>query len=266
MKILNNLKRDFAILKERKPLVHHITNYVAMNDSANAVLAIGASPIMAHAHSELSELVSSANSLLINIGTLDDYWIQSMHIACRTADKKIPILLDPVGAGATRLRTIIALQILSEYSVSAVKGNYGEMMSLMGEENAVKGVDSLSLSFDVVAGAMRDFSVIHNTIAIATGERDIISDGKDTYIIKNGTPKLGSITASGCMLGSVIASFMAVQKNPLIASIEGVAVYNIAGEMAERARGVGSFRSALLDALSTISAKDVEERLKIEKL
>jgi hydroxyethylthiazole kinase len=261
MDLERHLERDLAKLRERRPLIHHITNYVAMNDSANATLAIGASPVMAHAHAELRELVSAASALLINIGTLDDYWIQSMHIAADAASGKIPILLDPVGAGATKLRTSTAMQLLS-YEISVVKGNYGEMLSLVGEENAVKGVDSLASSVERVIDEMKDLSLIHETVAVATGETDVISDGKETYLIRNGTPKLGSITASGCMLGSVIASFLAVQKNPLVAAIEGVAAYTIAGELASEER---SFRLALLDALVEIDADKVGERINLER-
>jgi hydroxyethylthiazole kinase len=264
MEIGRHLKRDLSKLRSEKPLIHHLTNFVAMNDSANATLAVGASPIMAHAHAELRELISAASALLINIGTLDDYWIQSMHIAAEAASGKIPILLDPVGAGATRLRTSISLEILSSYDITVVKGNYGEMLSLMGERNIVKGVDSLNTSLERVSDAMKDFSIIHKAIAVATGKVDVVSNGRETYLIRNGSEKLGSITASGCMLGSVIASFLAIQKNPLIAALEGVAVYSIAGELADG--GVGSFRAALLDSLSNITPEDVEERIDMERL
>ena len=259
------LHEDLTRLREERPLIHHITNYVAMNDSANATLAIGASPVMAHAHSELKDLVSAASALLINIGTLDDYWIQSMHIAAEIANNRIPILLDPVGAGATKLRTATAMQLLTSYKISVVKGNYGEMLSLMGEENAVRGVDSLASSAEKVYDAIREFSSAHRTIAIATGEVDVVSDGESTYLLKNGTTELGSITASGCMLGSIIASFLAVQKDPLVAAIEGVATYTIAGELAaKKNRKTGSFRVALLDELSSIDADTVLERINWE--
>jgi hydroxyethylthiazole kinase len=159
-----------------------------------------------------------------------------------------------------------ALQLLSAHRISVVKGNYGEMMSLMGEENAVKGVDSLNVAVERVSELLKEFSMIHNTISVATGEIDLFSDGKDIYFLRNGTEKLGSITASGCMLGSVIASFMAVQKDMLLAALEGAAVYSIAGELASDSRGVGSFRTTLLDSLSTITPEDVMDRINLEKL
>ncbi|MBO8183015.1 MAG: hydroxyethylthiazole kinase [Archaeoglobus sp.] len=260
MELMKHLGRDFDKIREKRPLIHHITNYVAMNDSANATLAIGASPIMAHAHDEVEELVSTASALLINIGTLDNYWFKSMLLAVGAA-KKIPILLDPVGAGASKLRTEVALQLLN-YNISVVKGNYGEILSLSGDKSAIKGVDSLVSSFEKVSDAVKDLSANYKTIAVATGEVDVISDGKKVYLIKNGTDKFERITASGCMLGSVIASFLAVQKNPLIAAIEGVAVYTIAGELAEEQ--TGSFKVALLDSLAKIDAKTVGERIKLE--
>jgi len=261
------LKYDMAKIRATKPLIHHITNYVAMNDSANATLAIGASPIMAHAHGELREIVSAASALLINIGTLDDYWIQGMFMACEFAEGKIPILLDPVGAGATELRTMTAQQILSRFKISVVKGNYGEIMGLMGEGNAVKGVESLDVDLQKVANAVKEFALLHSTVAVATGEVDLFSDGKDIYILRNGTEKLGKITASGCMLGSIMASFLAVQKDHLIAAIEGAAVYEIAGEIAgEKATEGGSFRIALIDSLSAITPEAVMERINLEKI
>lgn len=266
-KVVRSLKEDLKKIREKRPLIHHITNYVAMNDSANATLAIGASPIMTHAHSEIPEIISVSSALVINIGTLDDYWIQSMLIAGEAASGKIPVLLDPVGAGATKLRTMVSLQLLSQFDISAVKGNYGEILSLMGSEGAVKGVDSLSADVENIASAVREFAMLHDTIAVATGKSDIFSDGSELCILHNGHEKLGSITASGCMLGSIIASFLAVQKNPLISVIEGAALYSIAGEIAaESARGVGSFRAELLDTLSAISPETVAERIKLEEL
>ena len=266
MDLKGALRKDLMKLREERPLIHHITNYVSMNDSANATLAIGASPVMAHAHSELKDIVSTASALLINIGTLDDYWIRSMNIAAEVANNKIPILLDPVGAGATRLRTTTAMQLLTSYKISVVKGNYGEMLSMVGEENAVRGVDSLASSAEKVYDAMKEFSLKHKTTAVATGEVDVVSDAENTYLLKNGVAELRSITASGCMLGSVIASFLAVQKDPLIAAIEGVATYTIAGELAaKKNRKTGSFRVALLDELSSIDADIVVERINLEK-
>lgn len=263
-KLQRELSRDLKRLAELKPIVHHITNYVAMNDSANITIAIGASPIMSFAHGEIEDLVAAASSLLINIGTLDEYIIQAIMLAINSAKRnKVPILLDPVGSGATKLRTATATAIVNE-GVDVVKGNQGEILSLLGREGVVKGVDS---NARIDAETVKEISERIGSVVVATGREDFISDSRRVYVMRNGTEMLGRITASGCMLGSVIASFMAVQKDYLTASIEGLACYNIAGELAaERSRGTGSFRQNLLDEISNITAERVFERLKLERV
>jgi len=261
---LEKLDNDLAKIRELRPMVHHITNYVAMNDSANITIAIGASPIMSFAHGEMEELVSAASSLLINIGTLDEYIIQAIMLALSSAKKKsVPILLDPVGAGATKLRTTTSIGIISE-GVEVIKGNQGEILSLLGEEGVVKGVDSKA---ELAAETVKEVSKKTKSIVVATGKRDFISDGKKVYVMENGTEMLGKITASGCMLGSVIASFMTIQRDYLTAAIEGLACYNIAGEIAaEKSTGSGSFKQNLIDEIFNISADKVIERIKLEEV
>jgi hydroxyethylthiazole kinase len=261
-----NLERDMERIRAERSLVHHITNYVAMNDSANITLAIGATPVMSHAHEELDEMVSLASALLINIGTLDEYWLQSMLIAGRKAAKKrIPVLLDPVGAGATKLRTRAALTLLSAFDIAIVKGNYGEILSLLGAKGVVRGVDSTANEYEA-GEAVKRLSARHSNVCVATGPKDFFSDGSSIYVLQNGHPLLGSITASGCMLGSVIASFMAIQKNYLLAAIEGAVCYEVAGEIAAKADSSGSFRTKLIDVISKLKARDVLDRLKMEEI
>jgi len=262
--LISELEKDIEKIRELKPMVHHITNYVAMNDSANATIAIGASPIMSFAHGEIEDLVSIASSLLINIGTLDEYIIQAAMLALNVAKKNsVPILLDPVGSGATKLRTNTALAIINE-GVDVVKGNHGEILSLLGKEGVVKGVDSKA---KIDGEVVRDVAKKINSIVVATGKEDFITDGEKVYVMCNGTDMLGKITASGCMLGSVIASFMAIQGNYLVAAIEGLACYNIAGELAaEKSEGSGTFKQKLIDELFNIDAKKVFDRLKLKRL
>lgn len=266
-KLHNKLSKDLAKIRELKPMIHHITNYVAMNDSANITIAIGASPIMSFAHGEMEELVSVASTLLINIGTLDEYIIQAMMLALDAAKKnKVPILLDPVGSGATKLRTTTATTIVNE-GVDVVKGNQGEILSLLGKEGVVKGVDSKAEMDIEDIEVVREVSQKIGSVVVATGKEDFITDGKKVYIMQNGTDMLGKITASGCMLGSVIASFMAVQKDYLMAAIEGLACYNIAGELAaEKSEGSGSFRQNLIDEIFNITAEKVVDRIKLEEV
>ena len=263
-KLYNELNKDLSKIKELKPMIHHITNYVAMNDSANITIAIGASPIMSFAHGEMEELVSVASTLLINIGTLDEYIIQAMMLALNTAKKRgIPVLLDPVGSGATKLRTSTAMAIVNK-GVDIVKGNQGEILSLLGKEGVVKGVDSKA---KIDAEVVKEVSQKINSIVVATGKEDFVTDGKKVYVMQNGAEMLGKITASGCMLGSVIASFMAVQKDYLMAAIEGLACYNVAGELAaEKSTGSSSFRQNLIDEIFNITADKVVDRIKLEEV
>ncbi len=258
------LERDLTRISEEKPVIHHITNYVAMNDSANITIALGASPIMSFAHGEIDDLVSVASSLLINIGTLDEYIIQAIMLAVRSAKKHgVPTLLDPVGSGATKLRTFSALSVAEE-GVDVIKGNHGEILSFLRKEGVVRGVDAKATA--EVEDVM-EVSKKFGSVVVATGKEDFVTDGKNAYVVRNGTEMLGRITASGCMLGSVIASFMAVQKDFLVASIEGLACYNVAGELAaERSFGTASFRSNLIDEISKISAEKVMERLDLRKV
>ncbi len=260
----SKLNEDLSKIKELKPMIHHITNYVAMNDSANITIALGASPIMSFAHGEMEELASVASALLINIGTLDEYIIQAIMLALNTAKRKgVPVLLDPVGSGATKLRTSTAIAILNE-GVDIVKGNHGEILSLLGKEGVVKGVDSRAR---IDAEVVKEVSQKTGSVVVATGKEDFASDGKKVYVMRNGTEMLGKITASGCMLGSVIASFMAVQRDYLVAAIEGLACYNVAGELAaKKSEGSGTFRQKLIDEISNISADKVMDRIKLEKV
>ncbi|MGC8585189.1 MAG: hydroxyethylthiazole kinase [Thermoplasmata archaeon] len=249
-----NVYEDLEKIRKTRPLIHHITNFVVMNDSANITLSLGASPIMAHAKEELEDLISIADAVYINIGTLDSSWIESMLIAAELSGKyNKPLLLDPVGSGASKLRTNVSLKILGYGSVKILKGNSGEILSLYGQKGAIKGVDSLS------EGNMKiveELAEKYNLTVISTGKYDYVSDGKRNAVIKNGTEMLGKITGSGCMLGSVISSFMAVNRDYFVSSVEGLLTFEIAGELAEKfSSGPGSFRGNLIDSIGSIEEK-----------
>jgi hydroxyethylthiazole kinase len=246
---------DLGRIRSRRPLIHHLMNYVVMNDAANVTLAVGASPIMAHAKEEVEELAAKADVVYINIGTLDDRWIESFILAGKAASKNnVPVLLDPVGAGATRLRTETTLRILNEVEVGVLKGNGGEMMALAGRAGMVKGVDSLGeANIDVAEKLAREYGVT----AVITGPRDYVSDGRRYAIVSNGTPMLQYITGSGCMVGSVIASFMAVNRDFLVASVEGLVTFEIAAEKAERkSSGPATLKLHLIDELYDMKPED----------
>lgn len=239
---------DLVKIREIKPLIHHITNYVVMNDSANITLALGASPIMAHAPEELEDLITISSAVYINIGTLDRSWIESMKNAIKIANKyNKPVLLDPVGAGASKLRTLTVEEFLKSFHIDILKGNGGEMLSLAGKEGFTKGVDSLAEANLEIADFL---SKKFNTTAVITGRVDFISDGKRSAEVFNGTEMLQRITGSGCMLGSVISSFLAVNRDAFISSIEGLITFEIAAELAiKNSRGPGSFKSQLMDEI-----------------
>ena len=247
-----NYYEDLLKIRNTKPLVHHITNYVVMNVSANITLSLGASPVMAHALPEVEDMVSIAGVLYINIGTLSDRWIESMLAAGKMANKKhVPVLLDPVGAGATRYRTETAKKILKEVKVDVLKGNAGEMQSLAGEKVMVKGVDSTT---SAGMGTAESLAKEYGLTAVITGREDYVSNGRQSATVKNGTEMFSRITGAGCMLGSVIASFMAVQKDLFASAIEGLVTFEIAGEKAAaRTKLPGSFMTALIDEISLMN-------------
>ncbi len=266
--ITKQLLKDLLLIRERKPLIHHIMNFVVMNDSANITLAIGASPIMAHAVEELEDLVAVADAVYINIGTLDSFWIDSMFHISKLIDKyNKPLLLDPVGAGATRLRTEVSKKLLERGNVSILKGNAGEMLSLAGLGDKVKGVDSLvEIGFE----AVEILAEKYNVTAVATGKVDYISNGRKLASLEGGSYLFKYVTGTGCMLGSVMASFMAVNKDYFTAAIEGSALFKRASEIAERRSGPnpGTFKVELMNTIFNFSEydhSDLDRKIKISE-
>jgi hydroxyethylthiazole kinase len=266
-------KREFAektieILREiRKlqPLIHHITNFVVMNSTANVTLAIGASPIMAHAHEEMEAMAAFAGALNLNIGTLTQEWIQSMLLAGKAAGKRgIPIVLDPVGSGATALRTDAVKRILAEVPVTVIRGNASEIMSLFSEEIKIRGVDSLETVDTVRDGAHRLARELKKVIAV-TGAIDFVTDGEKAIEVRNGHPMFGRVTGTGCAATTAISCFCAVEADALTAAACALGYYGLAGEEAARvSQGPGSFQVALYDALYNLSEETMTEKLKIK--
>jgi hydroxyethylthiazole kinase len=244
-------------LRRARPLVHHITNFVVMNDTANVTLHIGALPVMAHAREEVAEMVSLAGALILNLGTPTPERIESMLIAGRRASELgVPIVLDPVGAGATTWRTESALRLLEQLDIAIVRGNRGEVSTLVGLGGQVKGVESIS-GGDPIEVA---YSVAHRwkLTAAITGRRDIISDGRRTIAVDNGHEWLTAITGSGCMSTTMVAAFAAVEPDPLLAATAGLACFGLAAELAaDKASGPASFKVALFDALYSLTPEQV---------
>ena len=247
--------QNLAAIRKKKPLIHNITNYVVMNYTANALLAMGASPVMAHASNEVEEMVSIAGALVLNIGTLTDDWIASMIKAGKKANElNIPVILDPVGSGATKMRTESAKKIIEEVRISVIRGNASEILSLADEKSKTKGVDSLH-SVDEAAEAGKILAGELNTVLAITGKVDLITDGSTTYRVMNGHEMMGMVTGTGCTATVIIASFLAVNNNTLVAATEGLSYFGLVGEKAAvKADAPGSYQMGLLDNLYLIDS------------
>ena len=197
-------------LRDRKPLVHQITNYVVMNETANATLAIGALPVMAHAVEEVEEMASVAGALVLNIGTLSEQWIEAMLLAGKAANRAgVPVVLDPVGAGATRLRTETAKRILDEADIAVVRGNAAEIATLAGREAEIRGVESIGAS-EPGAELAKSASAALGRVVALTGPVDHVASGERVISVANGHELLGTVTGTGCMSSAMTGCFLAV--------------------------------------------------------
>ena len=253
---------DLAAIHERKPLVHQITNYVVMNETANATLALGALPVMAHAVEEVEEMATVAGSLVLNIGTLSQDWIEAMLLAARAANRAgVPVVLDPVGAGATRLRTETAKRILAETEIAVVRGNQAEVATLVGREAEIRGVESISA--EPGADLARAAGEQLGCVVSVTGPVDHVSDGERDAAIANGHPLLAAVTGTGCMSSAMTGCFLAVAE-PFDAAVGALVAFGVAGEDAARdAKGPGSFHVALYDALAALDPESLDERARV---
>jgi len=254
-----------GVIRERKPLVHQITNYVVMNETANATLALGALPVMAHAREEVEEMVALAGALVLNIGTLSPHWIEAMLMAGKAANETgTPVVLDPVGAGATRFRTDTAKRILSEVDVTVLRGNQGEVATLVGVAAEVRGVESIGAG-DEGAVISREAAQRLGVVASVTGVVDHVSDGGRVLAVANGDALLGSVTGTGCMSSAITGCFLAGKSDaPLEAAAEALATFGVAGEDAARdAKGPGSFHVNLYDALAALDPATLDSRARV---
>lgn len=251
-------------IRARRPLIHHITNAVTINDCANVTLAIGAAPVMAEAIEEAGEMVGLADALVLNIGTLSRQQVISMTEAGHCANRKgIPVILDPVGAGATSMRTDSARMLLEELKVSVLKGNAGEIGVLAGADAQVRGVDSSGVSGDIAMIA-KTFAQERGIVVAVSGATDIITDGARTVYISNGHEMLGRLSGTGCMAASLTGAFCAVSSDRAAAAAGALAALGIAGEWAALSgAGPYSFRTALLDRIATLSPADIARQAKI---
>jgi hydroxyethylthiazole kinase len=259
-----NAGSSLAAIRDRKPLVHQITNYVVMNETANATLALGALPVMAHAPEEVEEMVVLAGALVLNIGTLSRHWVEAMLAAGRAANARgVPVVLDPVGVGATAYRTDTARRILDEVDVAVLRGNAGEVATLVGVAAEVRGVESVgagAAAAEVAREAARSLGVV----AAVTGAVDHVSDGERVAAVANGDPMLATITGTGCMSSAVTGCFLAVAESPFDAAVEALVAFGVAGEDAARdAKGPGSFHVSLYDALAALDPATLDGRARV---
>lgn len=252
-------------VRAANPLVVNITNYVVMNSSANALLAIGASPIMAHSRDEMSEMMSFAGALVINIGTLDSQWVPRMVFAVEQADKNNkPVILDPVGCGASALRTRVSRELAELAGDLIIRANASEIIALAGSRARTKGVDAVDGS-DAAVDAARALTQTYGCRVVISGVSDYIVAPEGPVVkLSNGHDMMPRVTGTGCSLSALTGAFAAVGENTGMAA---AAVFSIAGEMAaETAKGPGSLQVNILDALCSLDAETVRSRIRLECL
>ncbi|MHB0866518.1 MAG: hydroxyethylthiazole kinase [Thermoleophilia bacterium] len=258
-----------SLVREKAPLIHNITNFVVMNSSANILLAVGASPVMAHCRAEVEEMTSMAGALVLNIGTIQEDWLESMILAAKTANKVgIPVILDPVGAGATRLRTDAIREIMANASISVLRGNYSEVLSLGSDDIRTKGVDSSLSMSDQTADTARQMALDNKCVIAISGAEDCVTDGARTFRISNGQPIMTRVTGTGCGLSAVTGAFCAVADDDLaLATAAAFGFYGLCGDLAvQTSDQPGSFPAAFIDRLYSTGSEEIEGRLKIEEV
>lgn len=257
-------------VRAKKPLVHCITNYVTVNDVANAVLAAGGSPIMADDIGEAAQIASIADALVINIGTLNARTVQSMLAAGKAANAAgVPVVLDPVGAGASSLRNDAVTELLNNVRFAVIRGNLSEMSFVSGAGAATRGVDSGAAddANDPVAVA-KAVAKKYSCVAAITGKTDVVSDGARVAKIHNGVAEMSKITGTGCMLSGVVGAYVGAVSDKLEATVSAVTSMGIAGELSYArcgAAGTGSLHIGIIDELSKIDDAAIEKFGKTER-
>ncbi len=252
-------------VRQQKPLVHHLTNWVTIADCAQVVKTLGASPVMAHALEEAAEMAQMASALVLNIGTLTVEFVEAMKVAARGANRKgIPVILDVCGAGATALRDRKCLELLDEARIEVIKGNASEVARVAGESVKTRGVDATEVHADLVLLAEKLANQRQATVVV-TGEVDIATDGNKTYRIANGHPLMTHVVGTGCMAASVIGAFAAVERDLSLAAACALVCFGIAAELAaEKTPGPATFKERLFDSLYSLDRETVDRRRRIQ--
>ncbi len=255
-----DLAASFDKVRTASPLVHCITNYVAMNFNANALLAIGASPVMAHAKEEMADMTAIASSLVLNIGTLDEQWVEGIFAAGSSMrELGRPIVFDPVGSGATPYRTEVCKRIIEECHPTIIRGNGSEIMSLVEADVISKGVDS-SVSSDTALEVAKIIAQRYNAVVVISGATDYITDGERVETIANGSPMMTAVTAMGCTATVVIGAFAAVCPSPFDAALYAMALMGVAGEKAAAISAApATLQLNFLDLLYSLSGEELSQ-------
>jgi hydroxyethylthiazole kinase len=255
-------------IREKAPLVHNITNYVVMNSSANILLAVGASPVMAHSKDEVEEMTSFAGALVLNIGTIEKDWLESMILAAKTANSVgIPVIVDPVGSGATKLRTNAVKEIMDKSSIAVLRGNCSEVLSLGSDDVKTKGVDSSLSMSDELIDAAKQMAGDNDCVIAISGEEDCITDGASVFRVSNGQEIMTRVTGTGCGLSAVTAAFCAVADEDLaLATAAAFGYYGLCGDLASQTSDKpGSFPAAFIDCLYSTRDEEIKGALRIKE-
>lgn len=257
---------DIQKLRTNSPLIHNITNFVVMDFTANALLALGASPVMSHAPEELEDIIKLSSSLVLNIGTLDKEWVQSMEMGALIAKKKgIPCVLDPVGAGASHYRTICSLNLIKKASPVVIRGNGSEILALAINHEGTKGVDSTVLPEEAFLAA-KTLAKKYSCIVVVSGKDDIVTDGYHVAVVRNGHPIMTRVTGMGCTSTALIGAFCSINPNAFLASSHAMVLMGVSAEKAiSKASGPGSFKANFIDVLFNLKLNDIQELMKVRQ-
>ena len=268
------MKECMDNVRKNVPLVHNITNYVTVNDVANILLACGGSPIMSDEPEDVEDITSVCGGLNINIGTLHQSSIEGMLLAGKKANELgHPVLLDPVGAGASRLRTDTALRIMKEIKLTVIRGNISEIKTLAYGSGTTKGVDAdvadavTEETLNDAIAFVKNFARKTSCIIAVTGAIDLVSDGEICYVIRNGRPEMGKITGTGCQLSGMMTAYVtANQEKPLEAAASAVCIMGLAGEIGwsrmQEGDGNATYRNRIIDAVYQMTGEDLERGAK----
>lgn len=262
IKVYDLLKK----IRQQKPVVHHLTNWVTIYDCANVVKILGASPVMAHAKEEAAQMAGIASALVLNIGTLTVDFVEAAKIAALSANKKgIPVILDVCGAGATSLRDTSCFDLINSARIDIIKGNASEIARIAGENVKTKGVDSSEVKSDMQSLA-QGLAAARKCTVVVTGKEDIVADEHKIYVVKNGHPLMAHLVGTGCMAVSVIGAFAAVEKDLAYAAAAGLACFEIAAECAaKKCAGPGTFKEYLYDCLYGLDEVTINRRQRVYK-